>query len=104
MITPAMPFFGRPLLRYSLSTLRQLGVTEVGINTHHLPERMEAAAREAYESRVLRFQAGAATSNEVLDSETAVRRAQVDLVDAHLGYRLARARLEYVLGQTPETR
>lgn len=65
-----------------------------------------AAAREAYASRVARFEAGAATSNEVLDSETAVRRAQVDLVDAHLGYRLARARLEYVLGQspTPETR
>jgi len=62
------------------------------------------AAREAYESRVLRFQAGAATSNEVLDSETAVRRAQVDLVDAHLGYRLARARLDYALGLTPETR
>ncbi|MBK7152506.1 MAG: TolC family protein [Sandaracinaceae bacterium] len=62
------------------------------------------AAREAYESRVLRFEAGAATSNEVLDSETAVRRAQVDLVDAHLGYRLARARLDYALGLTPETR
>lgn len=63
-----------------------------------------AAAREAYDSRVARFQAGAATSNEVLDSETAVRRAQVDLVDAHLGYRLARARLDYALGVTTETR
>lgn len=42
---PAMPFFGRPLLRYSLSTLKQLGVTEVGINTHHLPDVMEAVAQ-----------------------------------------------------------
>lgn len=42
---PAMPFFGRPLLRYALSTLRQLGVTEVGLNTHHLPEVMEAVGR-----------------------------------------------------------
>jgi len=42
---PAMPFFGRPLLRYALASLRQLGVTEVGINTHHLPEVMEAVAQ-----------------------------------------------------------
>lgn len=41
---PAMPFFGRPLLRYAFSTLRQLGVREVGINTHHLPEVMESVA------------------------------------------------------------
>lgn len=42
---PAMPFFGRPLLRYSFATLKQLGVSEVGINTHHLPEVMEAVAQ-----------------------------------------------------------
>jgi mannose-1-phosphate guanylyltransferase len=41
---PAVPFFGRPLLRYAFSTIRQLGVTEVGINTHHLPEVMESTA------------------------------------------------------------
>ncbi|MCA2976939.1 MAG: NDP-sugar synthase [Myxococcaceae bacterium] len=42
---PAMPLFGRPLLRYALSSLSQLGVREVAINTHHLPEVMEAVAR-----------------------------------------------------------
>lgn len=41
---PAMPFFGRPLLRYAFSTLTQLGVREVGLNTHHLPQVMEAVA------------------------------------------------------------
>ncbi len=42
---PAVPFYGRPLLRYAFSTIRQLGVTEVGINTHHLPEVMDAVAQ-----------------------------------------------------------
>ena len=32
---PAMPFFGQPLFRYSLSTLRKAGIEQVGINTHH---------------------------------------------------------------------
>ena len=42
---PAMPFFGQPLFRYSLSTLRKAGIEQVGINTHHLPHVMEATAR-----------------------------------------------------------
>jgi mannose-1-phosphate guanylyltransferase len=45
---PALPLLGRPLLRYAFSSLQQVGVTEVGINTHHLPEVMQAVAeREA---------------------------------------------------------
>lgn len=59
---PAMPFFGRPLLRYALSTLQQLGVSEVGINTHHLPEVMESIAqsecRRAGLSLVVAHEAG----------------------------------------------
>ena len=42
---PAMPLLAGPLFRYSLATLRRAGITEVGINTHHLPEVMEATAR-----------------------------------------------------------
>lgn len=42
---PAMPFLGGPLFRYSLATLRRAGITEVGINTHHLPDVMESVAR-----------------------------------------------------------
>lgn len=42
---PAMPFLGGPLFRYSLATLRRAGLTQVGINTHHLPDVMEAVAR-----------------------------------------------------------
>ncbi len=43
---PAMPLLGGPLLRYALATLRRAGVSRFGINTHHLPEVMEAVARE----------------------------------------------------------
>lgn len=42
---PALPFLGQPLLRYHLAVLRAAGVTAVGINTHHLPDTMEAVAR-----------------------------------------------------------
>ncbi|EAU69191.1 nucleotidyl transferase family [Stigmatella aurantiaca DW4/3-1] len=42
---PALPFLGQPLLRYHLAVLKAAGVTAVGINTHHLPEVMEATAR-----------------------------------------------------------
>jgi mannose-1-phosphate guanylyltransferase len=40
-----MPFLGVPLLRYTLEVLHRAGVTAVGLNTHHLPEVMEATAR-----------------------------------------------------------
>ena len=42
---PAMPLLGQPLLRYALATLKKGGVTAVGINTHHLPEVMQATAK-----------------------------------------------------------
>ena len=42
---PAMPLLGQPLFRYTLAVLARAGVTEIGINTHHLPEVMEAVAR-----------------------------------------------------------
>lgn len=42
---PAIPLLGGPLFRYSLATLQRAGITKVGLNTHHLPEVMEATAR-----------------------------------------------------------
>lgn len=42
---PALPLLGQSLFRYALATLTQAGIREVGINTHHLGERMEAVAR-----------------------------------------------------------
>jgi mannose-1-phosphate guanylyltransferase len=42
---PAVPMLGAPLLRFSLACLKRAGVTQVGINSHHLPESMESVAR-----------------------------------------------------------
>ena len=42
---PAIPLLGQPLLRYALATLKRGGITAVGINSHHLPEVMEATAK-----------------------------------------------------------
>jgi mannose-1-phosphate guanylyltransferase len=42
---PAVPLLGAPLLRYALGLLGRAGVDEVAVNTHHLPEVMEATAR-----------------------------------------------------------
>lgn len=54
---PAIPFLGRPLLRFALAGLRAAGVTHVGINTHHLPQVMETVARAECEALGLDFTA-----------------------------------------------
>ncbi|MBX7115597.1 MAG: NDP-sugar synthase [Myxococcaceae bacterium] len=43
---PAMPLLGQPLFRYTLATLKAAGITDIGINTHHLPKVMQRVARE----------------------------------------------------------
>jgi NDP-sugar pyrophosphorylase family protein len=42
---PAVPVRGLPLIAYQLALLAHYGVTEVVVNTHHLAERLEEAAR-----------------------------------------------------------
>lgn len=45
---PAVPFFGAPLIRYSMALLKSAGIQRLVINTHHLPDVMERTAiREA---------------------------------------------------------
>jgi len=38
---PAVPFLSRPIAWYGLEALRQAGVTDVGVNVHHLPTQMQ---------------------------------------------------------------
>jgi mannose-1-phosphate guanylyltransferase len=52
---PAVPLLGAPLFRYALATLKAAGVTEVGINTHHLAEVMEATAQAECASAGMRL-------------------------------------------------
>jgi NDP-sugar pyrophosphorylase family protein len=42
---PAMPVRGLPLVAYTLALLARHGVSETVINLHHLPDRLEEAAR-----------------------------------------------------------
>jgi mannose-1-phosphate guanylyltransferase len=41
---PACPVLNRPLVAFNFALLKGLGVTEVAVNTHHLADRMAAAA------------------------------------------------------------
>lgn len=40
---PVLPVLGRPLAHWTLDRLRAAGVTDVVVNTHHLPETVRAA-------------------------------------------------------------
>jgi mannose-1-phosphate guanylyltransferase len=68
---PALPVRGLPLIAYTLALLRHHGVDEVVINTHHLPETLEAAAREHRPAGLsLRF----SHEVELLDTGGGIRR------------------------------
>ncbi len=41
---PACPVLNRPLIAFNFALLKGIGVTEVAVNTHHLADRMAAAA------------------------------------------------------------
>jgi len=47
-----VPLVGRPLVRHTICRLVQDGITEIGINTHHLAEHMEQFAREQSDCRL----------------------------------------------------
>ena len=61
---------------------------------------MEAAqvgirsAEESYRVRREQFRAGAAVATDVIDAEEDLRRARLDLVNAAIDVRIARARLD----------
>ncbi len=42
---PAVPFLNRPLLHYALETCAKAGIAKIGINLHHRPETVRAAAK-----------------------------------------------------------
>jgi NDP-sugar pyrophosphorylase family protein len=68
---PAIPVRGLPLVAYQLALLAHHGVREVVINVHHLPARLEAAARAHCPPGVsLRF----SVERELLDTGGGIRR------------------------------
>tara|TARA_R110002096_G_scaffold434832_5_gene658285 strand:+ start:94284 stop:95552 length:1269 start_codon:yes stop_codon:yes gene_type:complete len=57
------------------------------------------AAEEGFRARRDLLAAGAASSTEVLNAETRLRRAQLELINAHANFRIARSRLMHVVGR-----
>ena len=53
-----------------------------------------AAAEESYRVRREQFRAGAAVATDVIDSEAELRRARLELINAAIDVRIARARLD----------
>ncbi len=64
---PAVPLLGQPLLRYTLAVLARAGVTEFGLNTHHLAARMAQVA----EAEAARFGLRLSLSEESVIQGTA---------------------------------
>ena len=71
---PAVPFFGAPLIRYSLALLRSVGVERVVINTHHLPRVMARTARA--EAERLRLDLAISHEPILMDTAGGLRDAQ----------------------------
>jgi len=68
---PALPVRGIPLIAYTLALLARHGVSEVVVNTHHLPDiLMDAARRHCPTGIDLRFSIEA----ELLDTGGGIRR------------------------------
>jgi outer membrane protein TolC len=56
------------------------------------------AAQEAYRVRQRQLEAGAVATSDVIDAETDLTRARLEFLDAAVGARIARARLERAVG------
>lgn len=61
------------------------------------------AAREAWRSRRDLFGVGEALASDVLDAESALRRAEITQIDAYIRARLAEARMRRVIGRAAAT-
>jgi outer membrane protein TolC len=57
------------------------------------------ASEETYRVRTAQLHAGAAVSSDLIDAETDLTRARLELVDAAIAVRLARARLKHAVGE-----
>jgi mannose-1-phosphate guanylyltransferase len=111
---PLVPLCGLPLLRYNFALLKNAGVRDLAINTHHLAAEMEKGAREIAAQLSLGIQVSR-EDKHILGTGGGVRRAQamlgagtffllngdmlfdVDLVAALAAHRAARAVATMVL-------
>lgn len=91
--------------RAALAEALRLEVTQALTSAHEARHAIQAsshvlaAAEEGYRVRRELFRAGRATLVEVTDAETELTRARIDLVNAHIGARIALAELRHALGR-----
>src|SRR5262249_5544169 len=75
---PLVPLCGVPLLRYNFALLKNAGVTEMVINTHHLGPAMEKGARAVASELGLSLEASR-EEKQILGTGGGVRHAQAML-------------------------
>jgi mannose-1-phosphate guanylyltransferase len=70
---PLVPIAGKPLLAYHLDHLVEFGITDVRINTHYLPEEMEAFVAEYKEKQPNGLEISTIYEPELLGSAGTIR-------------------------------
>lgn len=60
------------------------------------------AAEESYRIRMERFHAGSATTTEIVDADSELNRARLDLINAAVDLRIADARMKRAIGENVE--
>ncbi len=89
----------------ALQLEKAVGDYEAAIAVLAAADEQVAAARAAWIAQRDLLRAGEATPNDVLDAESALRRAQATLFDIRIDCHLARARVEHALGRAaPENK
>lgn len=74
------------------------GMQEAGL-ARESAERGVAAAEAAHDDRKMLFEGGRATAFDVLDAETTLVTARLNLVQAYVALRMARVRFDHALGR-----
>jgi len=70
---PSIPFLNIPMMAYPLFILEQIGLDRLVVNTHHLPEKVEATAKALAQDRFeLKF---SSEQPSILDSGGGIRAA-----------------------------
>ena len=62
-------------------------------------QRGSAAAEEAYRARAEQYRLGRASSVELTDAEADLSRSRLEVINARVGIRIARVKLDHALGR-----
>lgn len=79
-----------------LSAYRALSDATLSIETANAGM---SAAKAAYDSRARLFQFGRSTTLQLVDAQTTLLRAKLDLINSHIAQRVARVQLDHAVGR-----